>query len=122
MADVSPLAGVVIVVGVATGCVLLTGTALVEARFACPALAGTALIGFALNEVSNGAGKRAVDGFADLTDGSACASAAGSGVIAARQPFELGSTFGVMVAALAIVVAGAVIGEAAVEEAAGCRS
>ncbi len=43
MVDVSPLAGIAFVVGVATGCVLLTGTAFVESRFASPALAGVAL-------------------------------------------------------------------------------
>ena len=96
MADASPLAGVV--VGVATGCVLLTGTALVVARFAGPAMAGVALTGFALSEVSNGAGGAAVAGFAGLAAGCACASAAGSGVMAARQPFELCSTLGDIVA------------------------
>ena len=50
MVDVSPLAGIAFVVGVATGCVLLTGTAFVESRFASPALAGVALTGWAPNE------------------------------------------------------------------------
>src|ERR1700733_9117861 len=108
MADASPLAGVA--VGGATGCVLLTGTALVEARFAGPALAGVALTGFALNEVSNGAGGAAVAGFIGLAAGSACTSAAGSGVIAARQPFELCSTLGFVV--VTVSTAGAFVRDA----------